>query len=423
MLLALYQTCLPLPSVSPILSDTPFSLSLSDNTIATLALRSIILSQAIPSKTKSSANRRMLALFLLTVAGVIFRSEIAILLATQTAHLLIRGRTSLLSEVIPAGLFGAVIALATTISIDSYFWQRFPLWPELVGFHYNTILGKSSDWGTSPWYHYLIAIPRLLMNPLTWSLCIPTAFVSRATRRSSTDILLPLLAFVALYSFLPHKEWRFIIYVIPGITAVAAAGASWIWTRRSKNTVYAFLSLALILSVLASFAASMVLLYISSLNYPGGAAISRLHDLAASNGGPGVVHMDNLACQTGVTRFLERDLGEGWGYDKTEDSATLLNPAFWERFDYAIAESPERVIGSWVVVEAVRGYVGVGVRKLDDGEDAAPLMPRGLGNVNVNAVLEVYHRVALGIRQRLTKGWWPTFVTEPKLYILKKEKT
>lgn len=388
-----------------------------------MALRNLILSDSTATNSKTSSSRRMLALFLLTFAGVIFRSEIAILLATQTAYLLFRGRASLVRDVIPAGLLGAAIGLATTVSIDSFFWQRFPLWPEWVGFHYNTIQGKSSDWGTSPWYFYLLnAIPRLLMNPLTWMLCIPLSLFTRATRRTSLNILIPLLAFVALYSILPHKEWRFIIYIIPGLTAVAASGASWIWTRRSKKGIYRLLSVVLVASLLASFAASMGLLYISTLNYPGGAALSRLHEIADHSVGPGSVYMDNLACQTGVTHFLEQDARSGWSYDKTEDETTLLDPVFWENFDYVLSEKPERVIGSWEVADTIGGYAGVGLKRLEDHEDAAPLMPKSLIGVDVNPLLKVYNKAALFLRQKFTKGRWPVFKTEPKLYILKREK-
>lgn len=378
--------------------------------------------KSAPQQNPDTSKRRRLALYLLTFAGVVFRSEIAILLAAETAYLLLQGKASLTKEIIPAGLSGAVIGLLTTVSVDSFFWQRFPLWPEWVGFYYNTILGKSSDWGTSPWYFYLTnAIPRLLMNPMSWAICIPLALTSPATQKKSLDIFAPLLAFVTVYSILPHKEWRFIIYIVPGLTAVAASGASWIWTRRTKTLIYRVLSLGLIVSTLASFVASMGILYISSLNYPGGQALERLHALAGHTPGRVNVYMDNLACQTGVTRFLEKP-DKNWQYDKTEDEATLLNPAFWQRFDYVLAEKPERIIGSWEVLDTIYGYDGVGLSVLGDNENAAPLMSPGKRNGGgADAVLRVYNSIALFARQRFTKGKWVAVKMAPKIYILKRE--
>jgi len=415
------------------------SFIVSDKTVATLALRNLILAQATATKSQRSSKRRRLALYLLTFAGVVYRSEIAIILATQTAYLLYQGRTSLTKEIIPAGICGALVGLVTTISVDSFFWQRSLLWPEFVGFYYNTIQGKSSDWGTSPWrFYFLNAIPRLLLNPLSWALCIPTAMTTKATRNPSMDILIPLVAFVALYSFLPHKEVRFIIYVIPGFTAVASAGASWIWTRRTKTFRYRLLSLALIASTAISFASSMGLLYISGLNYPGGAALTRLHDsIAEHNGPPGRVYMDNLACQTGVTRFLEQGMGSGWSYDKTEDEETLLDPGFWAQFDYVLAERPERIIGGWEVVGVIHGYSGVGLGSLTgqahdneraekgQGEEeivSAPLQPRSPVSAGVNALLGVYNKAALWTSQKLTRNRWPVIKTSPRLYILSRDR-
>jgi alpha-1,6-mannosyltransferase len=342
----------------------------------------------------------------------------------QTLYLMVQGRTSLVKEVIPAGVMGVIIGLGITVSVDSYFWQRFPLWPEWIGFIYNTIQGKSSDWGVSPWYFYFgNAIPRLLLNPVSWLLCIPLALVNRATRKTSLDIMIPLFAFVAIYSVLPHKEWRFIIYIIPGLTGVAAAGASWIWTRRSKTLLYRLLSLALVGSTLLSFAGSMSLLYISSLNYPGGEALTRLHEIVPEiQQGQLSVYMDNLACQTGVTRFLEKDAGARFIYDKTENQTTLLDPGFWQRFNYVLAEDPKRIIGRWEVMDTVYGYSGIGFGRLGVDQESAPAVPtRGVVAQPLNMLLQIYNQVARTASQKLTGGRWPIVKMEPKIYLLRSQ--
>jgi len=392
--------------------------------LATLALSNLVSAQAVAARTQKSSKRRRLALYLLTASGIIFRSEIAILLAMQTLYLLLQGRASLVKEVIPAGVLGVIIGLGVTVSVDSYFWQRFPLWPEWIGFVYNTIQGKSSDWGVSPWHFYFgNAIPRLLLNPTSWLLCIPLALVNRTTRKTSLDIMIPLLAFVAIYSVLPHKEWRFIIYIIPGLTGVAAAGASWIWTRRSKTFLYRVLSLGLVGSTLLSSAGSLGLLYISSLNYPGGEALTRLHEMVpSSHQSQTWVYMDNLACQTGVTRFLEKDAGSKFMYDKTENQTTLLDPGFWQKFDYVLAEDPKRIIGSWEVIDTVYGYSGIGFGRLAVDQDSAPAFPaRGIVAQPLNILLQVYNNIARTASQKLTGGRWPIVKMEPKIHILRSQ--
>ncbi|SMQ50812.1 unnamed protein product [Zymoseptoria tritici ST99CH_3D7] len=382
--------------------------------LTTVALRNLIMVKSMAWKTQRSSRRRRLALYLLTVAGVIFRSEIAILLAAETAYLLFQQRISLVKEVIPAGLAGAVIALLATVAVDSFFWQQVPLWPEWVGFYYNTVLGKSSDWGTSPFYFYFLnALPRLLLNPMTYLICIPTALKIKM----SQDVLIPQLAFIAVYSLLPHKEWRFIVYTIPALTAVAAGGANWIWTRRAKTAMYRLLSIALIISTIASFGISLASLYISSLNYPGGEALSRLHKLAPQEPRlPIHVYLDNLACQTGVSRLQQTH--PGWWYDKTEDEAKLVKSTFWKQFDYVLAEKPEKVIGNWKEIDTINGFAGVSMRPGDE-DDILP-MPAVLGRPG-RIVHDAYQRMALVARQKFTKGYWPAIRMAPRIHILKRE--
>jgi alpha-1,6-mannosyltransferase len=376
----------------------------------------------------------------------VFRSELAILVGTITLHLFFTRRISIISVVIPAGIGGVLIGLLCTIPLDSFFWQSFPLWPEWIAFYYNTIQGHSADWGVSPWNYYIVnALPRLLLNPATYLLCIPVAVLNASTRAQSLDLLIPLLSFVGLYSFLPHKEWRFIIYVIPGLTGVAAAGASWIWTRRAKSVVYAILSLTLAASILVSFTTSTALLAISSLNYPGGAALNALHTGISHTAKPHVhVYFDNLACQTGVTRFLESHsepqtvLGvldaqdtierRKWVYDKTEDPTVLLDPVFWTKFDYVLAERPEKVIGSWDIVHVEYGFGGI--RILKPGEESGSrveISDNVADTVHVqddwtSKVAKVWKEAEGLLRGRVLRGYWAEVRMEPKIRILKNQR-
>jgi alpha-1,6-mannosyltransferase len=407
----------------------------------TLALRSLLNAYVAPWDGPSISRSYRLCLYLLTFAGVVFRSELAILVGTLTLYLLLSRKLSLTTVILPAGLAGATIGLLCTVPVDSFFWQSVPIWPEWTGFYYNTILGHSADWGVSPWHFYFAnALPRLMLNPLTYMVCIPISVLNAATRSRSLDLLVPLLGFVALYSCLPHKEWRFIVYIIPGLTAVAASGAAWIWTRRAKSVVYAVLSLALLTSVLLSFAASTALLAISSLNYPGGEALTVLNSHMALPGQHKHVYSDNLACQTGVTRFLEKheafetilDVLEAqatmdkrrWIYDKTEDPEKLLDPMFWEKFDYVLAERPEKVIGSWGVSHVVYGFGGIKILKPGEksGTVAEPLdVVRSEDGLSIHwtaRVADSWQTLEKVVRGPLSRGWWVEIKMEPKIRIL-----
>lgn len=411
-----------------------------------MALRSLILACNMPGASTRISGHYRLSLYLLTFAGVVFRSELAILVGTVTAYMFVTRGISITRIIIPAGIWGLIIGLICTVPLDSFFWQSFPLWPEWTGFYYNTIQGNSANWGVSPWYYYFVnALPRLMLNPMTYLVCIPIAVLNPASQRRSCDLLAPLLSFVAVYSFLPHKEWRFVLYVIPGLTAVAADGAAWIWTRRSKSIVYAALSLALVGSVLVSFVASTAILGVSSLNYPGGEALRALHkEIGHPQNQHFKVHFDNLACQTGVTRFLEDHRGpqtvldvleeenilksRTWTYDKTEDPSVLLDPMFWTKFDYVLAERPERVIGSWAVVHVVYGFGGVKLLKPgeESGSPVEPLYDMSDTDVDVKKdwttqVAAAWHALEERLRNNLLKGYWVEIRMEPKIHILRNQ--
>jgi alpha-1,6-mannosyltransferase len=370
--------------------------------------------------------RHSLSLVLLTIAGVIFRSELAVLVATQTAYLVLSSRASLTKVVIPAGLFGLALGLLLTVSVDSHFWQQTPIWPEWSSFYYNTILGKASDWGTSPWHFYFTsAIPKLLMNPLSSMVFIPLAMLNPATSERAQSIIGPEMAFVALYSILPHKEWRFIVYIIPGMTAVSAMGAAWIWNRRSKSLSYQALNLLMLASVAGSFLASGSLLAISRLNYPGGQAMSRLHDLTGSSNRTFTIFADNLACQTGVTRFLEArgetiDGNPKYRFDKTENQTALLDPLFWKDFDYALVEHPERCIGKWEAVDVITAFSGIQIVR-PGGVIGPETTTEHLFLDDKKENWQAWNDLGEVMRRKMTKGWWITLHMEPKIKILKRQ--
>jgi alpha-1,6-mannosyltransferase len=72
------------------------------------------------------ARAQKYAIYFLVTAGVVFRAEIALLLGGQVLFLLGMQQASL-RNVVVAGATGAAIALAVSVPLDSYFWQRLVL--------------------------------------------------------------------------------------------------------------------------------------------------------------------------------------------------------------------------------------------------------------------------------------------------------
>ncbi|KAM0215826.1 hypothetical protein ACHAPA_001741 [Fusarium lateritium] len=377
--------------------------------------------------------RQKQAIALLVIAAAVFRSEVAVLLSTTGLYLLVTDRIALRPLVLTfLGSFAASLLLS--VPIDSYFWQK-PLWPELWGFYFNAVLGSSSEWGVSPWHYYFTsALPKLLLNPVV-PLLVVFVLTQPGTSRAAQALLIPNLLFVAIYSAQPHKEARFIFYVVPSLTAAAALGANFLSSRASKSIIYRCASTIIALSVVVSFAGSTVMLLFSSLNYPGGDALQQLYYITRDDPSPVVdVHADVLTCMTGLTLFGQNPSAYPIAFaitpepdstvpilvfDKTEKGDQLQWPRFWERFDYALAEDPGKVLGGWQIVGVVTGYDGLEILKpgssaSDDGNEEG--MIGGEKILGLGAHVAAVRNLVRGY----TGGWWAGPRMSPRIRILRR---
>ncbi|CAL7948554.1 unnamed protein product [Xylocopa violacea] len=264
-------------------------------------------------------------------AIIIFRAELAMLLGLFLLYDIASKKLTiprLLKIAVPAGIF----FLMLTVAIDSIFWRRV-LWPEGEVFYYNTILNKSSNWGTSPflWYFYS-ALPRGLAFSY---FLIPLGMLWDARVRALT---VPGIVFVALFSFLPHKELRFIIYVFPLLNVSTAAVCHRIWENRTKSPWNGFLALIIVSHLILNAVFSMFLLCIAGSNYPGGLAIAKLHRLEKDSVTPIHVHIDVLTAQTGVSRFTQTN--NSWIYSKQEN-LTIDSPEMLQ-FTHLLMEAKSK---------------------------------------------------------------------------------
>ncbi|KAF7972945.1 hypothetical protein HWV62_16508 [Athelia sp. TMB] len=300
--------------------------------------------------------------------AVVFRAEVALLLGPIALYALIQGNTTFVS-LFNAGLISGLLSLGLTVGVDSYFWRRTLLWPELNGIYFNVYEGKSSEWGTSPPLTYVTAfLPKLTLGAL------PLSVLGAILDSRVRSILIPCVIFVGLISCLGHKEWRFIVYIVPLINIGAARGARWMISRK-KGTIFGRMMFLAVLAILGANTLVTTLLTKSSMeNYPGGEALALFNKRYAGEDHVHV-HLSNFAAQTGASLFLQvhsppyltyinssNPSSSHWIYNKTESLGTaelLASP----HFTHLIAES-EADVGAltaskqWRAVDVIDAFGG-----------------------------------------------------------------
>ncbi|XP_004521214.1 probable Dol-P-Man:Man(7)GlcNAc(2)-PP-Dol alpha-1,6-mannosyltransferase isoform X2 [Ceratitis capitata] len=264
------------------------------------------------------------------IAILVFRSELLIFLGLLLAYDVIFRKVSI-SSVLKIALPAGLAILVSTIILDSFFWRRI-LWPEGEVLWYNTILNKSSDWGTSPflWYFYS-ALPRALGASI---ILVPIGFYLEPRIRA---LVVAALSFVLIYSILPHKELRFIVYVFPVLNLAAACACSRFWINSGKSLWQQILAFGAGAHLLINILITVFLLVVSSTNYPGGVALTRLHRLEADAVNVSV-HIANLAAQSGVSRFLQ--IRDDWHYCKNE--SVTYDPDMTQHYTHLLVEAKNK---------------------------------------------------------------------------------
>ncbi|KAK0446205.1 glycosyltransferase family 22 protein [Armillaria borealis] len=310
-----------------------------------------------PNAIRLSNARVTAVIALLTFTAVVFRAEVLLLLGPLSLQFLYL-RYITFARLVKVGIFSTLVSIALTVLVDSYFWDTKYLWPELFGIYFNVYQGKSADWGVEPPLTYFTRhLPRLLLSAVQLSLlgfCIDHRIRS---------LLLPSIVFVALISGLGHKEWRFIVYVVPVFNVASARAARWMVGRGKNRLSGRILYAGAFGLIFMNLAITLVHTSASMANYPGGEALSLLNRKYQHLRVAPHVHISNLAAQTGASLFLQEHSppylnavkDRPWTYNKTEN-LTLQDLTMSKFITHLIMEPVEAAPTEWTVVEEVQGF-------------------------------------------------------------------
>lgn len=354
----------------------------------------------------------------LIFTGIIFRFEILIF----TAILLFICVTGTFRNFVPilklresivTVCVSSMLAIFLGSRLDSFFWNVNFTLPELDSFFFNVIEGKSSEWGVESKYSYFTNyLPKLYLSnfeivPMLSILFLIISILHLYSIRfkknyknfsidfinygvgTITLLFWASIIYIIILSINDHKEWRFLVYVIPILCFASSNAFEYIINKLNKNSILKkILILFIFLTYISSLFYSILFSLISSWNYTGGNAAQKLNlrlinlnknDINMLK--PIVIHWDIGTCMNGGSLFTQiaenKSLGSSWNdlddfedlnkywiiYDKTEDKE-LLNYKV-DEFDYWIQYDNEEIIQfndlnyEWILVDIIEGYSGI----------------------------------------------------------------
>jgi alpha-1,6-mannosyltransferase len=362
-----------------------------------------------------------LAAAVLVFATAVFRCDLLLLLATFGLSWLISRKLSIITA-IKIGVVTGIVSILITVPLDSLLWQRL-LWPEGEVLYFNTILGKSNEWGTSTWHWYFSsALPKSMMGTI---LLVPLSFTRVAELLASwerrwrqkvplsaislfdvqwLEYFIPVMSFVMLYSFLGHKEMRFIFPAIPGLNLLAAVGMTRItglaFPSKGKQATrigrVAFGCGAL--CILLTWAGNLAFLAVSNKNYPGGAALTGLSTYVSQRSQyqkiPNVdVHIDVASAMSGVSLFGQRAAQAktpdiSWSFKKGGyEEEHAVGEDDYHEFTHLLSEQRDPPPG-FRVLQPIQGNPSLNIREME---------------VSTEDTLFIFQRTSWGDRSKVEK--------------------
>lgn len=245
---------------------------------------------------------------------------------------------------------GYLPALATTsavlIGLDSYFYGHIiiTIWEF---FKFNVVYNVASFYGSHPWYWYLSQGLPAVVGVFLAPLLIGITMVLRRPREYKIELVLLIaaLAHIAVHSFIPHKEFRFILPLLP-IFLYLAQDVLVRWSRKAKRwQMYVVAFLIFVCNLTPA-------LYFGLIHQRGTMEVMPLLRENIHNNKTSVFFM--MPCHStpfyshlhinATARYLNCDppldkIGEG-----TEAERFFLNPARWWRAEFANRPTPDYVV-------------------------------------------------------------------------------
>ena len=239
-------------------------------------------------------------------------------------------------------LYGIILGASLSYIIDSYFWGYNTV-PEVESFLLNRNIELNLGEPVHAYFTKYLLI--FFLPPTILALNYYGLQYSYDNFKLFFVLEATAIAYVCIMSLKPHKEWRFISYIVPILLVIGANGCSFTLININYKDPFGIIIPILIsISPLVSLFISFVFSYLGSKNYPGGVALAKFNEYILTDQTNKyvntniTVHMDPLTCMTGATLFGEIDQPDKYfvKYDKTQDAQEIIDN--WSSYDFLIGQ-------------------------------------------------------------------------------------
>jgi len=139
-------------------------------------------------------------------------------------------------------IYGLMLAVLVQGVVDLISWNSFLSSPWNF-FVLNVLSGRSAKWGKKPLLYYLERIPEIT----GWSALVLTIISLLNINSYVAFLWTGITVYVGVFSFIAHKERRFLVPIIPMFYLLAALGFIWLEGKLDKREHRIFLWLLLLL--------------------------------------------------------------------------------------------------------------------------------------------------------------------------------
>ncbi|XP_028028265.1 GPI mannosyltransferase 3 [Bombyx mandarina] len=282
----------------------------------------------------------------LAVIAVFLRPTSAPLWAVLTIYNLLTTNQSKLQLLLRSYLPIGLIAGSALVGLDTYFYGRVVITPWEF-FKFNVLYDIASFYGKHPWHWYLSqGLPAVLgVNtvPVLWA----AVNIVRRPRENKTGALLLFAAalHIALYSFISHKEFRFVLPLLP-ILLYLAQDAIVPWSRKAKRWQLYVVAACMVVGNAVPAA------YFGAVHQRGALDVMPLLRDAASTNRSSIAFL--MPCHSTplyshihkniTTRYLHCEPPFNKPGETYESEAFFNNPLRWWRNEYSSRQTPTLVV-------------------------------------------------------------------------------